>query len=545
MTYNKDVKEMKFHKMDAKRASSLIQALKDPMKVNFRDAIQAIPDIVRLLGEERTIHEFIPFIFDFSKYNTNEIIQFLQGFENISLELSSHESIFQFLIEFSRIFLLNNRKVDEIAMNSILKLIFMLKPQIINEVLIDYVKWMVESPVVYIRRAAPQFVSILTEEISKTILLSIAPILLPLCEDKSIIVRTSMAKYIGIILYEFDGSIVPDIRSVIQKLMESKSNSVHMHIPQILCGYVKQETNESVIEFCNELLSSSDWKVRHQLFEKLDSILFSCMNSKDVLSIITKGLIDPDDDVAFEAAKQFEFYINHFPISQSDIERIFGSVLRREEPKIIIALANSLPTLFNVSEYNQFAVDTLVNLVKKNDEEITRGICDIFNGTPLPDNVVELIMENVISIKDWRIRNEVSHILPHIISNITPNIMSYISILLEDETIAVRNSLCTAMNKFSQKFGENWIKTDLIPTLEEMFKHEDYQIRQTALACIANAGIFGDPDAVKIIESAVKDPVSNVRLVAAKLIPTNSPLCQVLLNDEDIDVREKMKARLP
>lgn len=522
--------------------TDLIKSLRNPTDANFQMAIKYIPVIVQRLGIERTISEFIPYTFDFSNYKSKEIIEFLHEFEKISLENVNSDTIGRFLIEFSQIFLLNNRVVDQVALESIQKLLFTLDPSKISNVLTDYVLWLVNNPVMYLRRLAPHLLKVLTDEISKKILLTIVPLLLPLCEDPSYLVRESIAKYLGMILDEFDGSLVPDIRNVIQKLLSSGSNSILVHIPVLLYGYVMEETHESVIEFCNSLLSSTDWRVRQELFINLDTILCSCTNSKDVLGLITKGLIDKDDDVALAAAKQFEFFINHFQISQEDIDRIFGSAMKREDPRVVIALAGSLPTLFN-GIYKEFSIKIMVDLIKKNNEKITKGICDIFRGTSLPDNIVQSLMENIISIKEWRTRSEIAQILPSLISKMTPDIMCYISMLLEDDVIAVRNNMCKIMGSLVIKFGDNWVRTDLIPTLSEMMKDVDYQIRQTALVCLDEAKLLEHEDSKSILEQASKDSVSNVRLILAKIIPVKSPICQVLSNDEDPDVKDVILSR--
>ena len=80
-------------------------------QINFKMSVDYIPQIVEKLGPHRTANELVPFIFSFSTYFEEEIINTLESFSKINMSAFQKKDCVDFFINFSTVFTRDSHKI--------------------------------------------------------------------------------------------------------------------------------------------------------------------------------------------------------------------------------------------------------------------------------------------------------------------------------------------------------------------------------------------------------------------------------------------------
>jgi serine/threonine-protein phosphatase 2A regulatory subunit A len=117
---------------------------------------------------------------------------------------------------------------------------------------------------------------------------------------------------------------------------------------------------------------------------------------------------------------------------------------------------------------------------------------------------------------------------------------------LYDDAFSVRTSTVRQIAGLIRTFGPEWAVKTLVPSLQKTLQNRDYLLRQTVVQAVGEIAQFQGliETALALLEEAASDPVGNVRLVVAKIMPeTARTILRRLENDADPDVRDVLQSR--
>jgi serine/threonine-protein phosphatase 2A regulatory subunit A len=180
-----------------------------------------------------------------------------------------------------------------------------------------------------------------------------------------------------------------------------------------------------------------------------------------------------------------------------------------------------------------------------------------FNKSIGPDKVLSYSIPLVLQLmKDnqWRLRLKVVECLPQVAEMIgsdsfNENISEPLINWIKDSVFAVREATLESIKQIASMdgYGEVWVKTRVLPVIQELAKDQVFTRRMTCLNALNKFGsLVGAKDFFALVELLGNDPVPNIKFNVSKTIKNNfnkvkgqsyNKILEKMKGDSDPDVK--------
>ena len=507
-------------KFDSEKAYEEIQKLNSSKVSDRIKAIERLPEISEMLGTDRTILELMPFIVNSSVQTEKTLCEAISKFRQFPLSNLTEEhlnAIFEVINPLTEIDIPSIRRELVSFINGVCdsvdkKVLSTLIPGKIDEFLKN--DWP-SINLIGVELAAEVF-GIMPEECREQILAMFFEFA---SKDIPILQREIVPSCIKFI----DFTNNPKIIQIVSNMTKSDSPTIAYEIPNFIAQYATCDDCDmnNIILLINGLLESPNWRVRCKLFMSLNDINNTKELPKEFLiEIFHKALKDEEDEIRIAAAQQIPILQNFF----EDCKDIINSLVKDKSPHVRSALMESL------SECNpDLASKCLQHMLEDDVREVRASALEAINIINLPlEDIENLLYDFLKSNREWREREEVANLF---ISKKLED-LDIIEKLIFDEAAVVRKTIIVNLPELDIN------EEDLKDIAAKAAKHDDYQIRQTAVLLILTNELYQDEECLSLLRNLSKDPIVNVRLTVALYTPRELGIVKALLNDKDIDVRE-------
>jgi len=483
--------------------------------------------IWNVYGVEKCIYEIFPYFIEYSLVNEQDIINTLESLTKIDFEVLSSNQFNHFMR-----LLRNFAEIDSLfVVNALACLIFhVLKG-----------------------RKAEDISGVLYPFISELILKS------EWIPDQ--VSGTCILKHV---YYLINDELLDELIAKISKSIGKFSvhgKLIYCDFSKVVYSNISDESKDNILDSIESLSSETNVAV----LSKICSVLCAFLDSSDFcLSIIKRLSKNPHYYVRMSLAINLHTYKT---LSESHLNQLLKLLVNDTEPEVRIGAAQSLPHIFEHSQFEQVK-PFINNLMNDNHEYVKSAALNTLEHFAEDDqlffneNILLALSDDNTSVKQTAISllkqaqgifSSNSDLIPVILtkfsfrekyqvaSQLDMNFdMSLFENLLFDDCYEVRNQAILSISRYIQLIGIDLLRSKLIITVNKTFSSCEYQIRQTGIELAATLNLF--PHISDLIDAAIHDPISNVRIVLAKHIDklSNNQIKQLML-DSDPEVKEYLK----
>ncbi|KAH0789952.1 HEAT repeat family protein [Histomonas meleagridis] len=309
------------------------------------------------------------------------------------------------------------------------------------------------------------------------------------------------------------------------------STSVVSAIPKFLVTYLsKTKDIKTTISIFQSLIISSDWRVRCitiKIFPDLFHIYKIPVSF--FVSLYEHCIQDSEIEVKIAIVQQLKILIN-VPEAKEQLQNLLLNALSNDSPHIVTIAIQYALEMRNPT----FITQNVIKLLRSQNVEIKLAAINALKTPSIPKEIIIQQMLHIINYSnDWRERES----LVYLLTDLTFDVNEIIIKLLSDEAYKVRKSMVAQIPKLISKFGNEWAINHLMPFIKQTVKYEDYQIREVGAMALLCAELHHTKEGEKILDAFAKDPVGNVKIVIARNIEKGHPILQLLMKDDDEDVR--------
>lgn len=353
------------------------------------------------------------------------------------------------------------------------------------------------------------------------------------CEVSVGVIRSAAS-----VLPRLDESTAHDLFDIIVKFADEEATSIVWWVPVFVAAYVSKIGDvEPVLEVCGQLLKHTNWRVRHQLASILPGL---CAHSGELTdSLVDMMLVlakDTTVDVRAVLADNVKSLSAAKQVTAEQLVQVIETLLIEANALMKASIARQMPS-FRSRVSDDFISLTLLTLSKDDGDGVGASASAALVAFSEPMTAIDDVGGILKSAKDWRERLGIAMVIPKVLAKTSDN-EPLLKDLLFDDSFEVRGVMIRALPYLFSELGDQWKSNILVPLLKSASEHSNYQIRQMSIYAVSELGDFS-PEEVAILSLAARDPVANVRLTVASLLPRSEVdiLC-LLQNDADPDVKE-------
>eukprot|EP00934_Nitzschia_sp_Nitz4_P006563 Nitzschia sp. Nitz4//scaffold93_size78505//65297//67345//NITZ4_005428-RA/size78505-augustus-gene-0.46-mRNA-1//1//CDS//3329560312//6553//frame0 len=409
-----------------------------------------------------------------------------------------------------------------------------------------------------------------------------------LCMDETPMVRRAASQHLGHLLSSLASrDKANDLIPVLQQLCQDEQDSVRMLAVASLAhvgaayGTAPEWTKEYFLPLLKNGSTDQSWRVRHSLakcFSGVAETLGFQGNAKFVndqslvMACFVSLLADAEAEVRAAAVGHFAkmthwggsalFQTHLLPLLPALADDVVMEVRSKcalavmessekgtLEDQLIVSSFGPLLETFLQDEFPEVQLQVLGNLHK---------LSHLLNGL---NGVVSAIL-NMSKATNWRVREGVARILPHLAE--ARGLDFFATVLLEpawlvlllDPVASVRTACVTSMPVLVRASGQDWMMQQVLPQHVRIYNHAttgSYLIRITILQAHAEiAAACSDKDlnlwndVVLQLLRGLTDKVANVRMIAAqgltRVVTADDPQQQAVVQAQIVPALEKRMA---
>ncbi|KAH0790526.1 ARM repeat-containing protein [Histomonas meleagridis] len=356
------------------------------------------------------------------------------------------------------------------------------------------------------------------------------------CKDQNIIVRRSFAQSLPFLIQ--NQCPIDVVSNLLKLLSKDNSPSVLIELPNALCSLPASESSLK-LSISETILGTNIWQAKSVLISNIDKI-FSNTVPKDFLKALSqKSSTDLLNTIRASIARQLPYIYesNCFPDFNS-FKDFSTPLLSDRDNNVRLSIAESLGQMPKAPK--EFLDSSLTLLLGDSDQNVKLAALKSVALTGCALKAASQRLVQLTRINNWRVKRSVALLISEIALTMDKNafkndVMKTVRNLLMDDANEVREAIIVGLKGVIKEYGNDWTKENLIPLIEELYKSIDYQLRKTAVEAIIRLGL--ENEMKNVLENAVDDPVTNVRLVLAKELKKGTKLLEKLKNDDDEDVR--------
>jgi serine/threonine-protein phosphatase 2A regulatory subunit A len=375
-----------------------------------------------------------------------------------------------------------------------------------------------------------------------------------LCNDDTPMVRRAAAHNLGGFATEVEpGSIMEEIVPLFNQLSADDQDSVRLLAIENCTALAKRlgeaENHSLILPLVKSCAEDKSWRVRNNVakeFHPLSQAMGVDVTVTQLLPLFVKLLQDPEAEVRAAAAKNAAGYCDLIGPDKyaSDVFPALHLIAEDAAPNVRAAVADAAMDLAS-KVGNAHAMDHVVRLamlllrdefpetrlkVLEKLENLSIAIgADAMHSTVLPI-VIALGADGA-----WRVRKLVVEKMPLLASvlgaaTFEDRVMDLYLNMWHDPVCDVRRAATAVMEGLGTTLGAGWCAAKLVPRLRELFDQDNgYLQRITVLYGVQGLSKSHDmaalaTDLLPIVLRAARDPVPNVRFVAAQTLDQLIPI---------------------
>lgn len=548
--------------LDAKEAYGLILQLRDSAQSRIQDAINRLPEILELLGPERTIHEFIPYILETTGFTEKNWIDIMSAFESLPFEKYSKEQINNFLDAFVFFTEMNSKLIRKKFIDLLCK-ILRCQMSLKENVIIPFLKKLLQNEWYLVQLTGIQFIQEHCYLFDEKIISELIDITFKDSDQTQMTIRLALVQMGKQLLPHISFELQHHIYDVLYQIFRAEnSHTVLSEFSLFLSEYSKycNDINE-LTKFTSALNASNSWRV-HCMFilhftdifsPLLKQILDSGANENEALKYMNP-LIDAfsneEDEIRTAAASQlkiFDLFSKDSQKVKSDLATYIDALLTDSCVHTRTTIVSILPWASKFLEQKTI-LEKLTCLIKDQSREVKLAAIDALKDENIPrsDAIISLL-ELTKNSTEWREKASISEMCSYLIHGVNltdPAIEPFtqlVELLLFDDSYDVRMKMIDSIHQITQYLSNQFIDDKFIPLLRKGAENADYQMRQTVITAIFKLSL--EKKCADIIDKELHDSISNVRLTIAKYCKDQAILAG-LLNDPDSDVVDIAQSNL-
>ncbi|EAX94620.1 HEAT repeat family protein [Trichomonas vaginalis G3] len=518
----------------------LIENLRSEVLNERLNAVQSLKIISKTLGPERSRSELLPYIAE-TIDNTEEVwMRVAEQLPQILEEIGGSQHVSVILTLLKQICEIEDAKVQETATKSFISLSHKATPEELSEFFFPVLKEMCEDTWHPLRSAAATILgatfSLYPDSLHKKLGLFFPSISV----DQMTIVRRSLATALPIFITTAQTQEQFDIiERLITTLSDDLSHAVLIELPLAL-SFLPPTMSELKINSTKRIFASPRWQARAVLADSLAKIFIDGPPPADVV----KGIADPASiDAAVEVrasiARSLPFIYDSGAYSLDEFAKFATAIASDKNTSVRSAVAKSIGDISGAPE--SLCSPLLSLLLEDGDNNVKLAALTSVAKTGYAVSAAAKHIGNLIKFSPWRTQLPIPGIIPEIarttdVQYFTDNFIPLVIKLMTNESSDVRKNMVKALPLISEIYGQDWKITTFAPLFEQTFDTKDYQVRQTVIQAIFALKIVDRCSGV--IEKAILDPVSNVRIVLAREASAAKTvhITERLMKDSDNDV---------
>lgn len=507
--------------------------------VDLSRSIEAIPDIIRYLGYERSIREFVPYVLCSASLTEMDWPKIINSFmvlnisklniTQITLLLDSLSLVFQFDMHHVRIAL--SKLIGKISKET--------TEEIRDNVMYGYILYKLSEDWPVTKSAATLCFAEMSTSLSKRQVLDIFGIIKAFHDIDSVLLRKYLVITAKKLLYI--NYLTDELHDLIVNLLSNETSlAVLQEVPSFVADYARiTKQTENSLDLTLQLFKSDKWKVKYLALESLPSIVKDFSNT--VYEFIRESSNDPEPSVRKKAVE----ILPKFSIEDlKKYNELISLFLEDDDENVVSAAVSAFVNLQGLYNTDEF-VQAIEKFMETQSTNIRKSVISVINNCTIPnEDKIKIVASFFVSL-EWREKIYAVDVIVTVASSrdIPNNLVSLIGLFLNSDEIKVRSHMTQALAKLFDKFNES-SKEALSSILNKMGNSADYQIRQTALENIINLKLYSS-ECKTVLLQLCRDPVSNVRyVIASKISLSLQSLIKKLQCDEDEDIRDVIKERL-
>lgn len=526
--------------------------LKSSNKSVSLNAVSKIPHLVECIGSYNTVYELIPYLFETSIRDDQFYVEVLKAFSKIKINTFTVNELKDMIENLRFLMCFDSIEIRNEMINFIDKVIKDKTETEIEEILKDKIEEFViygdgEESITGLQ-IAQRFLSKFHKENSCKVLRKIAQEMFIQDFNEGIGYPPKIIEFIKLcsnnIMFsddETNGIIYDYIKSLKRNC---KTSSILCELPKYFFLIYKKYGNiNKCFKNIIKLFLNNDYRVKCSVIDMVSNFLPEKDAPVDkILSFFAEILTHSnEDEVYIIVAQQLKYLVKISKTYSKSILKILNLLLYHENVHCRETLALYLIMFKEMFDFSEIIMPIFLHLMGDKIQEVRIIAIESFQSSGIQ-------FENVIMGLDkmeenWRELQKIPSILTSF-NNIN-NLNIIVKRLLKDDSNAVRMEMVKCLPDIANHFGKEWKKSFLESVISEFSIDEDYKIRQLSILMIIKTEYY-NAFSKKIIERALHDPVSNVRLILSQYLPQQYMyINDELKKDSDIDVREYALERFP
>lgn len=518
----------------------LIENLRSEVLNERLNAVKSLKVISRTLGPERSRSELIPYIAE-TIDNTEEVwMHVAEQVPQIIEEIGGMNHVAVILALLKQICEIEDPKVQEMATKSFISLSHKSNQEELAINFYPILKEMCEDSWHPLRSAAAVILcatfSLYPDEKRKKLTLFFPSISV----DQMTIVRRSLAMALPVFITTAKTQDQLEIiERLITTLSDDLSHAILIELP-IALSVLPSSMIDLKIASVKRIFSSPRWQARAVLADSLPKIFQNDMPAADVI----KGISDPASmDAAVEVrasiARSLPFIFKSNAYTVEEFAKFATSIASDKNTSVRASVAKSIGDVQGAPE--SLCSPLLSLLLEDGDNSVKLSALSSVAKTGYAVSAAAKHIGNLIKFSPWRTQLSIPNIIPEIASTtdkqyFTDNFIPLVFKLLTNESADVRRNMVKVLPQIAAVYGDDWKKSAFPNLFATTFDTKDYQVRQAVISAIFALNLVQECDSV--IEKAIVDPVSNVRVVLAREAAAAqcASLQERLQKDNDNDV---------
>lgn len=562
-------------------AFALLQEdLKDDDTENVIASINRLLTVALAMGPQRTREELLPFLHAFDENNEEalsaiarqlgDFVEFVGGVEHAPLLLPLLEKLAS----------AEETVIRDAAVESFAKVIPKLSADSVAATLVPTVKRLAQGEWFTNRISACALLPMIYPRLNASLQDENRQLYITLSHDETPMVRKAAFIATGALAVTYKKEHVrSDILPALKTLSEDGADSTRVYLVDCVIAvaavFAGDEYAEAVAPVVEAAGEDSSWRVRSKFAKQMDKLCEAsgpAIGSQFLLPAYIKLLKDNEGEVRTGAMSSLLGVCKSSdPLAfKSQVLPHFVTFSTDGTNAVRVAFSEGLvdvcPVLGKDVTLTHF-LPIILRLLKDDDADVRLNIIskvDVLSKVLDPDQLSQTVVPAVLEMAQdakWRVRLSVMEKLTHIgkqlgIVMFEKTLRDVILAGLADSVYAVRTASCEQIRVMFDAFGVEWGIKKLLPSIFDIYeKAINYLHRMVPVVVIGHVATIIPVEtsvefALPILLKACKDPVSNIRLCAArtleKMIPTLDstlvqtrikPLLLEMKTDADSDVQ--------
>lgn len=533
--------------MNDNEAFSLITNLRSINESIRTISINKIVEISKILRIERTINELIPYIIETPLFTEMQWVMILEQILKINF-IEFDESILKLLFNnLLPLAKLGSRIIRAKLVECYSEIAFGIYGVNIKieSILVEFIWKMIKDKISEIVAVGISFFANACkyDMISDNNCIEIFMYVYNNVLTQSLMVKQYFVASCPLMITRIGGILILEILDVITKLSFESSIFILCEIPKSLIEIMKINPNKKIadiiLDIGKRLLDSKNMLVKCSYINSFSKIFENyILEFNDVYNFFNMIISDKkeDDEVKTAVTKQLNFLAKTKDFNKYKIKDIFKDLFELPCSHIKAAAVMELSYFISILDDN-YIIEQFTKLSKDPEEEVSISTIETLKSNRISNDIKLKCIEIPKDSTKWREKKEIIHLIENLSNKTELFEIDHIFIsLLFDDVYNIRKLALDLLPKIIKL--RKSLSLLLIETLKEKIKDIDYQIRQTAVLAILKGEIFDD-NGMNILESAINDEVSNVRITLAINLPKDKKFEHLrisLLNDKEQEV---------